>query len=200
MEAASAPADSSAGYPVQLDVEYQDPLNRFLPLVKWLLLIPHYIALFLLYLAAWFALIAAFFMVLFTRRYPPGLFGFFLGVMRWTLRVNAYHYLMSDKYPPFTLEADPGDAATLAIDYPAEGVDRWRPLFAWILAVPYLFVATIIAYLAAVLVFVAFFAILFTRHFPRGMFDIVVVAQRWTFRGYAYAIFMTTKYPPWVWD
>jgi hypothetical protein len=88
----------------------------------------------------------------------------------------------------------------LQIDYPEEGVARWRPLVAWVLAIPYLFVANIIQYLAHLMIFFGFFTILFTRKFPKGMFDIVVVSLRWLERGYAYMFFMTTKYPPFVWD
>ena len=199
MEAAYPPADAAADYPARVDFEYQEPLNRFLPLVKWLLAIPHYIMLFILYFAAMFVLIAAFFVVLFTRRYPPALFQFLVGVMRWHERVTAYVLLMTDKYPAFALEHVPGDAVTLDVDYPEEGVDRWRPLVAWLLAIPYLIAAAVIGYVAEVIVFFAFFVILFTRTFPRGMFDIVVVSQRWSVRGYAYAAFMVTRYPPFVW-
>jgi Domain of unknown function (DUF4389) len=200
MEAASTPADAAAAdYPARVEIAYQEPLNRWLPLVKWLLAIPHYIMLFILYFAAWFGLIGAFFVVLFTRRYPPALFQFFVGVMRWHERVTAYVLLMTDKYPAFALEPMPEDTVTVDVDYPEDGVDRWRPLVAWLLAIPYLFAAAVIAYIAEVLVFFAFFAILFTRKFPRGMFDIVLVSQRWSVRGYAYAAFMVTRYPPFVW-
>jgi Domain of unknown function (DUF4389) len=199
MEAASTPAGPAADYPVRLTVAHQEPLNRFLPLVKWLLLIPHFIALFLLAIGAYLAVIGALFAVLFTGRYPRGIFEFVLGVMRWTLRVNAYYYLMTDDYPPFSLNPEPDHAAQLEIEYPEDGVARWRPLVQWLLAIPYLFAASVIGYIAQVLVFFAFFAILFTRRFPKGMFEIVEVSLRWLFRGYAYAGFMTTRYPPWVW-
>jgi hypothetical protein len=186
-------------YPVRLSVAYEEPLNRFLPLVKWLLLLPHYLALFLLAIGASLAAIAAFFIVLFTGRYPRGIFEFIVGVMRWALRVNAYYYLMTDAYPPFSLNPEPGYPAQLEFDYPEDGVDRWRPLVHWLLAIPYLIVASVISYIAQILVFFAFFAILFTRRFPKGMFEIVEVSLRWLFRGSAYAGFMTTRYPPWVW-
>jgi len=199
MEAVSTPADPAADYPVRLSVPYEEPLNRFLPLVKWLLLLPHYLALFLLAIGAWFAVIAAFFVVLFTGRYPRGIFEFIVGVMRWALRVNAYYYLMTDAYPPFSLNPEPDYPAQLEIEYPEDGVDRWRPLVHWLLAIPYLIVASVISYIAQILVFFAFFAILFTTRFPKGMFEIVEVSLRWTFRGYAYAGFITTRYPPWVW-
>jgi hypothetical protein len=199
MEAASTPQDPAADYPARVDIQYQEPLNRWLPLVKWLLAIPHYIILFILYFAALFALIGAFFVVLFTRSYPPALFQFIVGVFRWHERVTAYIYLMIDKYPAFALEPVPDDLVMVDVEYPEGGVDRWRPLVAWLLAIPYLFVASIISYIAQILVFFAFFVILFTRTFPRGMFDIVLVSQRWLLRGYAYASFMVTRYPPWVW-
>jgi hypothetical protein len=79
-------------------------VNRWLPLVKWLLAIPHYIVLFVLYIGAVFAVIAAWFAILFTGRYPRGLFDYVQGVVRWHNRVVAYAFLMvTDEYPPFTL-------------------------------------------------------------------------------------------------
>jgi Domain of unknown function (DUF4389) len=92
---------------VRLDFPYPDArtdLNRWLPLVKWLLAIPHYIVLFFLYIGAFFAVIAAWFAILFTGRYPRGLFDFVVGVGRWHNRVAAYAYvLVTDRYPPFQL-------------------------------------------------------------------------------------------------
>jgi hypothetical protein len=191
---------TAADYPVRLEIDHQEQYSRFMPLVKWLLLIPHYIVLTILGLVAFFAIVAAFFAVLFTGRYPRGIFDFLVGVQRWGMRVYAYLYLMVDPYPPFSLSDEPEYPVRFNIDYPEQGVERWRTLFAWILAIPYLIVAAIIHYIAYVLVFFAFFTILFARTFPKGMFDIVAVALRWQARGYAYALFMVTRYPPFVWD
>ncbi len=84
----------------------RNDLNRWLPLVKWLLAIPHYVVLFFLYIAAFFVVIAAWFAILFTGRYPRGLFDFVLGVLRWGNRVVAYAFvLVTDEYPPFRLSA-----------------------------------------------------------------------------------------------
>jgi hypothetical protein len=92
---------------VELGYPYPDAregLNRWLPLVKWLLAIPHYIVLAFLYLGAIFAVLFAWFAILFTGRYPRGLFGYVEGVMRWHNRVAAYAYiLVTDEYPPFRL-------------------------------------------------------------------------------------------------
>jgi energy-coupling factor transporter transmembrane protein EcfT len=92
---------------VRLDFDYPDPrrdLNRWLPLVKWLLAIPHYIVLFFLYIGAVIAIVIAWFAILFTGRYPRGLFDYLVGVGRWHNRVLGYALLLvTDRYPPFSL-------------------------------------------------------------------------------------------------
>jgi len=92
---------------VHLEIDYPDvekDLNRWMPLVKWLLAIPHYIVLAFLAIGAFFAGVVAWFAILFTGQYPRGLFDFVVGVGRWGLRVNAYAFLLvTDRYPPFSL-------------------------------------------------------------------------------------------------
>jgi len=94
---------------VRLEFEYPDArtnLNRWLPLVKWFLAIPHYIVLAILWIGVFFAVIGAWFAIIFTGRYPRGLFDFVVGVMRWGNRVVAYAFiLVTDQYPPFRLSA-----------------------------------------------------------------------------------------------
>ncbi|MFC1894258.1 DUF4389 domain-containing protein, partial [Chloroflexota bacterium] len=93
---------------VHIEIPYPDvknELNRWLPLVKWFLAIPHYIVLFFLYIAAVVCVVIAWFAILFTGRYPRGLFDFVVGVTRWSLRVDAYVLLLViDRYPPFALD------------------------------------------------------------------------------------------------
>lgn len=93
---------------VHVDIEYPDverELNRWLPLVKWLLALPHYILLAFLALGAVLVTVIAWFAILFTARYPRGLFDYVVGVGRWALRVNAYAFLLTtDRYPPFSLD------------------------------------------------------------------------------------------------
>ena len=93
---------------VHLEIDYPDAardLNRWLPLVKWLLAIPHYIVLLFLFIVALLAIVIAWFVILFTGRFPHGLFDFVVGVMRWGLRVQAYAFLLvTDRYPPFSVD------------------------------------------------------------------------------------------------
>lgn len=93
---------------VHLDIDYPDverDLNRWLPLVKWFLAIPHYVVLFFLVIGAVVAIVIAWFAILFTGRYPRGIFDYVVGVGRWWLRVNAYAFLLvTDEYPPFSLD------------------------------------------------------------------------------------------------
>jgi hypothetical protein len=95
---------------VHVDVPYPDvkkDLNRWLPLVKWLLAIPHYVVLIFLYIAALVVVIITWFVIIFTGRYPRSLFDFVVGVLRWTLRVLAYAFLLTtDRYPPFSLSEE----------------------------------------------------------------------------------------------
>jgi hypothetical protein len=100
------PFSGEAGeYPVTLDVEYDENLSRWQIFVKWLLAIPHLLVLAVLGIAVSIVVLIAFFAILFTGRYPRGMFDFVVGTMRWYVRVNAYAFwLMTDRYPPFSLK------------------------------------------------------------------------------------------------
>lgn len=188
----------SAAYPVITEFDRQDEYSRLLPLVKWLLALPHWIVLAFVWIGAFFAVVASWFMVLFTGKYPEGIHSFITGTYRWTTRVTAYTMLMTDRYPPFSFEADDEYPARLDIAY-TEPIARWRPLVHWLLVIPYYLVAYVLLLVAYVVVFIAFFAILFTKNFPPGLFDFNVVAFRWQNRTMAYYLWMTEKYPPFEW-
>jgi hypothetical protein len=206
MEASSAdpqppaPASPPVGvYPVRFDVTRQEHYSRGLIFVKWLLALPHFFVLIILGIGALFAGLIAFFAVLITGKYPRGIHDYIVGVSRWACRVVSYVYLLTDKYPPFSLDPDPDNPVTLEIDYP-ETMDRWRPLVQWILIIPYLIVAQILIYISFVVVFFAWFVILFTAKFPEGMFNLVVIPLRWSTRANAYEYFLVKQYPPFEWD
>lgn len=195
---APAPVPAS-DYPVNFEAERQAEYHRFLPLVKWLLAFPHYIALVFVGIGALFALIGAFFAVLFTGRWPRGLFDFIAGTLRWGYRVSAYVLLLTDEYPPFSLAEEPDYPVRVRVDYP-EHLDNWRPLVHWLLAIPYLIVAGVLMWVAGVVSFIAIFVILFTKEMSQGMFDLIAIPMRWQLRGHAYAYWMVDRYPPFSWE
>jgi hypothetical protein len=185
-------------YPVSLEIAYPPELNRWLPLVKWLLVIPHLIALLFVGIGAFFVAVFAFFAVLFTGRWPRGAFDYMVGTYRWAYRVVVYAHLMTDAYPPFSLADDPDYPVRLSVDYP-EHIANWRPLVQWLLAIPYLIVAGILYWLTGILTIAAFFTVLFTKRIPRELFELMVPGFRWNLRGNAYAYFLTDRYPPFTW-
>ena len=118
----TAPIGSTVvDYPVHLDIDRQEEYPRWLSLLSSILLIPHFIALIFVGIAAYFAMIGAFLAVLFTGRYPEGIFNFLVGVHRWAWRVVAYYYWMTSKYPPFSLDQAPGDTVHYSVEYPEGG-------------------------------------------------------------------------------
>jgi len=201
---------------VRVDARLDDAISRWLWLVKWLLLIPHFIILAFLWIAFVVVTVIAFFAILFTARYPRGLFDFNLSVLRWSWRVHYYGYsaLGTDRYPPFTLGEEPDYPATLHIAYP-ERLSRGLVLVKWwLLAIPHYVITTLfiggtfyvtgrygaVAYdtagLIAWLVLFVGIALLFTTRYPRGIFDFVLGMNRWVLRVGAYVSLMTDSYPP----
>jgi Domain of unknown function (DUF4389) len=199
-------------YPLRLEGRLDEPLNRWLWLVKWVLLIPHYIVLWFLYVAMLVLTVVAFFAILFTGRYPRAIFDFNVGVLRWTWRVGFYGYsaLGTDHYPPFSLSADADYPATLDVPYP-EHLSRGLVLVKWwLLAIPqYVVVAVLVGGfgiavhlwgLVAILTFFAAVALLFTNRYPRSIFDFVMGMNRWAFRVLVYVLLMRDEYPPFRFD
>ena len=214
-------SSEQSSYPVTLKGELTEPPARGWWLLKWLLGIPHYVILLFLWIAFIVVTIIAFFAILFTGKYPRGLFDFNAGVLRWTWRVGFYSYdvLGTDKYPPFTL--NPADyPAELEIEYP-EKLSRGLVLVKWwLLAIPhYLVLAALCGGwgwkwgngsegdpsggpgLLYVLVIIAAVALLFTGKYYKEIFKLIVGINRWAYRVGAYAALMTDKYPPFrLWD
>ncbi|GAA3394918.1 DUF4389 domain-containing protein [Cryptosporangium minutisporangium] len=201
-------------YPVRVDARLEEPLNRWLWLVKWILVIPHLIVLAFLWLAFGALTVVAGISILLTGRYPHGVFAFNVGVLRWHWRVAYYALTLgTDRYPPFTLGAAPDYPATLSIPYPEQ---LSRPLVLvkwWLLALPHYLVIALfggtswwavngddrLAYnlgLVGILALVAGVTLAVTRRYPTAVFDFILGMQRWTLRVAAYAALMRDEYPP----
>ena len=179
---------------MRFDIEYPDRLSRWLIFVKWLLAIPHFLILYALGAVVNIITFIAWFAILFTKRYPRGLFDFVVNVNRWNANVLAYYGLFRDEYPPFSWE--PGNyPVTYEVDYPEE-LSRWLIFVKWLLAIPH-FIVLMFLYIAAFVAwFIAWLAVLFTGRFPRGLFDFIVGVVRWNYRVNAYTNLLRDDYPP----
>jgi hypothetical protein len=208
----------SSAYPLQLEGQLDEDLNRWLWLVKWILAIPHFIVLVFLWLAFVLTTVVAFFAILFTGRHPRALFTFKVGVLRWSWRVCFYSYnaLGTDRYPPFTLADVPDYPARLDVAYPQQ-LSRGLVLVKWwLLALPQYLIVGVFAGgtlaglnaanhhggwssgggLIGLLVLIAAVILLFTGRYPRSIFDFIMGMNRWVYRVIAYATLMTDEYPP----
>jgi hypothetical protein len=209
---------TTARNPLRLTGELSPSLNRGLWLVKWVLAIPHFVVLFFLWIALVVSSVVVFFAILFTGHYPRAIFDFNVGVLRWSWRVGFYSHsaLGTDRYPPFTLKDVADYPARLEVDYP-ESLSRGLVLVKWwLLALPHYLVVAVFAGgalaginaadnnsgwtsgagLISLLVLIAGVALLFTRRYPKGIFDLVLGMNRWTYRVAVYAALMTDVYPP----
>src|SRR3954464_12738871 len=210
--------DQPSAYPLRLEGGLSPQLSRWLWLVKWGLIIPHVIVLFFLWIAFFVLPVVALFAVLFTGRYPRGIFDFNVGVLRWFWRVGFYSYsaLGTDHYPPFTLADVPDYPARLDVEYP-QSLSRGLVLVKWwLLALPQYLIVAVFAGgawagwnavnddwtwtsgggLIGLLVVIAGVVLLFTGRYPRGMFDFIMGMNRWVYRVAAYVALMTDRYPP----
>ena len=190
----STPPPTVHPYPVRFSVEYPDrPLNRLTSGFRILTVIPIAIVLFAIHASLMF--LPVLLMVLFRQKYPRWWFDWNLNYQRFTNRVVAYALLMDDRYP----STDDEQGVRLEYDYPdaERDLNRWLPLVKWLLAIPHLVVLLFLFLGVLFAAVAAWFAILFTGRYPRGLFDFVEGSLRWSNRvvGYALAL-VTDRYPP----
>lgn len=202
-------------YPASFDIDYPPRLDRFTTFVRILWSVPIMIILSLLTMggetqyiqetgeqisSSSGGIVAGLFMatvlmILFRQRYPKWWFDFNLELNRFSSRVGAYLFLLTDKYP----STEDAQSVHLDITYPnvKKDLNRWLPLVKWLLAIPHYFVLVFLSIAACVCTVIAWFAILITGRYPKSLFDFVVGVSRWSVRVGAYAFLLTTdKYPP----
>jgi hypothetical protein len=207
-----------ATYPVQFSVDYPDrPLNRLTTFFRIFMVIPIAIVLGAVAGGTWqwtsgtsggrtvvvaaaagaggLLFFAPLLMIVFRQKYPRWWFDWNLELQRFSTRVSTYLALMDDRYPSTT------DHQSVHLDYTypdaERELNRWLPLVKWFLAIPHYIVLAFLNIAMVVVVIIAWFAILFTGHYPRGMFDFVEGVIRWNNRVLAYALLLVTdQYPP----
>jgi len=208
-------AETSTAYPVSLSIDYPDRnLNRLTTFFRIFTAIPIVIVIGLLtsagsggdgdggwrYGATGLVVLPLVLMLLFRQKYPRWWFDWNVALIKFNTRVDAYLALLGDEYP----STDEDQAVHIEIPYPdaKNELNRWLPLVKWFLAIPHYIVLFFLGIAAIVSIIIAWFAILFTGRYPKGLFDFVVGVFRWCLRVAAYAFLLTTdRYPPFrLWD
>jgi len=206
---------TQVGYPVRVEANLDQDLSRWVWLVKWFLAIPHFIVLAFLWMAFGLLSVVAFFAILFTGRYPKGIFEFNVGVLRWSWRVSYYSFgaFGTDRYPPFTLSEVEDYPAHFEVAYPAH-LSRGLVLVKWwLLAIPHYLITGILLGgtwfawnsdnwqssgigLIGILALIAVVTMAVTGTYPKSLFDLILGFNRWVLRVAAYVGLMTDQYPP----
>ena len=206
-----AAAQTSTEYPARLEIDYPESLDRLTTFFRIIWLIPIWFVIALVgggfgaYGADNLAFVYAsgggvlfggpLVMILFRQKYPSWWFDWSLELTRFTTRVGVYAALLTDKYP----STDETQSVHLDLDYPnvEEDLNRWLPLVKWFLLIPHYLVLAVLGIVAFFAVVIAWFAILFTGVYPRGIFDFIVGVTRWWLRVQAYGfLLITDRYPP----
>ncbi len=203
--------ETSNGYPMSLSVDYPERLNRLTTFFRIFTAIPIGIIIWLLtggsgqgggdggwsyqYGVAGLVVLPLVLMLLFRKKYPRWWFDWNLALVKFGTRVEAYLALLTDEYP----STDEDQAVHIEIPYPDASKDlkSGMPLVKWFLAIPHYIVLFFLGIAAIVSIVIAWFVILFTGRYPKGLFDFVVGVFRWCLRVAAYAFLLTTdRYPP----
>jgi hypothetical protein len=183
-------------YPVTFEVDYVERRSRLTAFLRALLAIPAAIVVAIVGMIAWIAIVIAWFAIVISGRYPRGLYDFVAGYNRSLARVTAYGLLLADPYPPFGLGEDPGYPVRMRFEGPLERYSRARAFFRFILAIPILVLRYAMNLLLEIGAVAAWFVIVITGTMPRGLFDVMVLANSYTARSDAYLFLLTETYPP----
>jgi uncharacterized protein DUF4389 len=183
-------------YPVTFEADYVEGRNRLTAFFRLILVIPVAIWLIIYEIGALVAVVIAWFAIVITGRYPKGLYDFVAGFTRLLACVTAYTALLCDQYPPFAAGEVAGYPVRMQFAGPLEEYDRLKTFFRFILAIPILIMRYVINLLLEVGAVAAWFVIVITGSLPRGLFDVMVLANSYTARSDAYLFLLTETYPP----
>jgi hypothetical protein len=183
-------------YPVTFEADYVEQRSRLTTFFRLLLAIPHYILMYLWGIGVFFAVVIAWFALLFTGKWPAGLYDFTTGFLRYFTRVNAYTWLLVDEYPPFSGGEEAGYPARLHVGPPLAEYDRLKVGLRFFYAIPAMlivYVMNIVLELAAV---ASWFVIVITGRQPKGLQDVIALGVSYVSRANALFALVTETYPP----
>ena len=183
-------------YPVTFEADYTERRSRLTAFFRLILAIPLMIWLYFYAIAACIAIVIAWFAIVLTARYPRGLYGFVAGYTRFLTRVIAYTVLLCDPYPSFGGAEDPAYPVRMQFAGPLERYSRLKTFFRIILAIPILVLRYVMGLLLEIGAFAAWVVIVITGKMPRGLFDLMVLANSYSARSDAYLYLLTETYPP----
>jgi hypothetical protein len=187
---APLPPDTVAFY-----TETPEERNRLSSFFRLITVIPHVIFLWIYGIGAFFVAIGAWFAIVFTGKFPEGMYSFLEGYARYYTRVYAYGYLLADKFPPFSGNPEEPYEAHFQIGPPKEKYSRWKAFFRFILVIPFAIVAYVFLLIYEIAAIVAWFAILFTGKNPKGIQDAMVFGFSYVARLNAYYFLLTEDWP-----
>ena len=188
-------------YPIAYALDFEgEGRNRLTTLLRYIVVIPWQIVASIWGIAAFVVTVIAWFALVFTGRYPEGMYDFNAKYLRMYSRVNAFYLLTTDEWPPFHGDPDDGYPVRIGVAPPKPEYSRMKALFRLIIGIPVYLLAIVQSLIAFVIAVVAWFAILFTGKFPQGMFDAMRSALAYIARTNAYFMLITEDYPPFSYD
>jgi Domain of unknown function (DUF4389) len=188
-------------YPISYEVDADlEGRNRLTTFFRYIVSIPWAIVAYVYGIVAEIATIIAWFAIVFTGRYPEGIYNFNAGYLRMVTRVNGFEYLLTDGWPPFGGEEAPDYPIRVGVAPPLDAYSRMKTLFRIIVGIPVMLLAIVQAIILLVCTLIAWFAILFTGKLPEGLFNPMRSAGAYLTRTSAYFLLMTEDYPPFSYE
>lgn len=184
-------------YPIVYSAKFEEEgRNRLTALLRWIVVIPWHIVGFFYGIAALIAAVIAWFAILFTGRYPEGLYDFVAGFVRFSARVNSFYYLLTDAWPPFNGASEEGYPVRLGIQPPLREYSRLKALFRIIIGIPVYLLLYVMWIIAGVVAILAWLALIFVARLPEGFYKPIRAAMAYQAKATAYFMLLTEDYPP----
>jgi hypothetical protein len=188
-------------YPISYEADaVLEGRSRLITFFRGIVVIPWHIVAAIYGLVAYVAAIIAWFAIVFTGRYPEGLYNFNAGFLRMVTRVNGFYYLLNDEWPPFGGEEAPGYPVRVGVAPPLDQYSRLKTGFRFIVGIPVYLLAIVQSIILAVCAFIAWFAILFTAKLPEGLFSPIRSASAYLARASGYFLLLTEDWPPFSYE